>query len=113
MRIIISNEVKLAITDIFDYSRNISNNYASKIVNKIYDTIYNLQENPYIGRYVYELPNQQFREQICESYRIVYYVSEINNTIYVLYVFCSKRNSNLFFKVHKNELFRFLNQIFN
>ena len=40
MQIIISDDVKSAITDIFDYSYNISANYVSKIVNKIYDTIY-------------------------------------------------------------------------
>ena len=55
MQIIISDDVKSAITDIFDYSYNISANYASRIVNKIYDTIYDLQDSPYIGRYVPEL----------------------------------------------------------
>lgn len=40
MQIIISDDVKSAITDIFDYSYNISANYASRIVNNIYNTIY-------------------------------------------------------------------------
>ena len=39
MQIIISDDAKSAITDLFDYSYNISANYASRIVNKIYDTI--------------------------------------------------------------------------
>ena len=67
MQIIISDDVKSAITDIFDYSYNISANYASRIVNKIYDTIYDLQDSPYIGRYVPELSDKQYRERICEN----------------------------------------------
>ena len=113
MQIIISDDAKSAITDIFDYSYNISSNYASRIVNKIYDAIYDLQDSPYIGRYVSELSDNQYREQICEKYRIIYYVSETNNTIYVRYIFCVRQNSNLFFKVHEKELFDFFNRLFN
>lgn len=112
MQIIISDDAKSAITDIFDYSYNISSNYASRIVNKIYDAIYDLQDSPYIGRYVPELSDKQHRERICEKYRIIYYVSEKNNTIYVRYIFCARQNSNLFFKVHKKELFDFFNRLF-
>ena len=113
MQIIISDDVKSAITDIFDYSYSISVNYADKIVNKIYNTIYDLQNLPYIGRYVPELSDKQYRERICEKYRIIYYVSETNNTIYVQYIFCSRQNPNSFFKVHEQELFNFLNHLFN
>ncbi len=113
MQIIISDDVKSAITDIFDYSYNISANYASRIVNKIYDTIYDLQDSPYIGRYVPELSDKQYRERICEKYRIIYYVSKTNNTIYVRYIFCSRQNPNSFFKVHEKELFNFLNHLFS
>ena len=83
MQIIISDDAKSAITDIYDYSYNISANYASRIVNQIYDAIYDLQDSPYIGRYVPELSDKQYRERICEKYRIIYYVSERDNTIYV------------------------------
>lgn len=62
MQIIISDDAKSAITDIYDYSYNISSNYASRIVNKLYDAIYDLQDSPYIGRYVPELSDKQFRE---------------------------------------------------
>ena len=113
MQMIISNDVKSAITDIFEYSYNISANYANKIVNKIYDAIYDLQYSPYIGRYVPELLDKHYRERICEKYRIIYYVSQTNNTIYVRYIFCSRQNSNSFFKVHEKEIFDFLNRLFN
>lgn len=113
MQIIISDDVKSTITDIFDYSYNISANYASRIVNKIYDVIYDLQNSPYIGRYVPELSDKQYRERICEKYRIIYYISEVNNIIYVNYIFCSRQNPNSFFKVHEKELFNFLNHLFS
>ena len=35
MQIIISNDAKSAITDIYDYSYNISSNYASRIITTI------------------------------------------------------------------------------
>ena len=80
--------------------------------NTLYDIIYDLQDSPYIGRYVPEPSDKQYRERICGNYRIIYYVSETNNTIYVLYIFCARQNSNLFFKVHEKELFDFFNQLF-
>ena len=111
MQIIISDDAKSAITDIYDYSYNISSNYANRIVNKIYDTIYDLQDSPYIGRNVPEFSDKQFRERICEKYRIIYYISEIDNTIFIRYIFCGRQNSKLFFKVHENELINFFNQL--
>ena len=104
MQIIISDDAKSAITDIYDYSYNISSNYANRIVNKIYDTIY-------IGRNVPEFSDKQFRERICEKYRIIYYISEMDNTIFIRYIFCGRQNSKLFFKVHENELINFFNQL--
>ena len=68
---------------------------------------------PYIGRYVPELDDKRYRELICEDYRIIYFVSEKNNTIYIRYIFCTKQNSNLFFELHKKELKKFLNQFLN
>lgn len=97
MQIIISDDVKSAITDIYNYSYNISSNYASRIVNQIYDAIYNLQNSPYIGRYVPEFSGKQFQERICEKFRIIYYISEKDNTIFIRYIFCGRQNSNLFF----------------
>ena len=113
MQIIISDDVKSAITDIFDYAYNISAKYANRIVYKIYDAIYDLQVSPYIGRYVPELSDKHYRERICENYRIIYYVSETNNIIYIRYIFCRRQNANLFFEVHKKQLFNFLNQFFS
>lgn len=113
MKIIIADSAKFAIGDIFRYLLNVSNQYATEMVNNIYKTILNIQDNPYIGRYVPELPDNKFRERICKEYRIIYYISELKGTIYIQYIFSGKQNSNLFFKIHKNEIIKFLNQFFS
>ena len=113
MKIQITDNAKSDIKNIFNYSHNISSNYARKIIKKIYGEITSLQHSPYIGRYVPELSDKHYRERICENYRIIYYVSETNNTIFIQYILCEKQNSNLFFKIHKNEFFKFLNQFFD
>ena len=112
MKVKISDEAKLATKDIFNYLSKISKDYANQMINEIYNKIYDLQNMPYIGRYVPELDDKRYRERICGDYRIIYFVSEKNNTIYIRYIFCAKQNSNLFFKVHKKELIKFLNQFF-
>lgn len=113
MKILITNEAKSAMEDIYKYASHISSQYAKRIINSIYETIYDLQDTPYIGRYVPELSDKQFRERICGNYRIIYYLSEKTHTIYIRYILCVKQNSNLFFKIHKKELFRFFDQFFS
>ncbi len=112
MQIIISDDVKSAITDIFDYSYNISANYASRIVNNIYNTIYDLQDSPYIGRYVPELSDKQYRERICEKFRIIYFVSKKENTVFIRYIFSLRQDKRIFFEVHKSEIYNFFNHLF-
>lgn len=81
MKIIISSDVKNKITDIFYYSYNISSSYAHRIVKKIYEYIYILENYPYIGKYVPELSYKYYREKNCENYRIIYCTSKKENKI--------------------------------
>lgn len=111
MKIIISDSVKLAITDIFMYLANVSHQHANKTIEGIYKVIFEIKDTPYIGRFVPELLDKNFRERIYKGYRIVYYISERNNTIYVQYVFSHRQNSKLFFTVHKNEILKILDQL--
>ena len=108
-----SNEAHEDIDSIFEYISRDSIKYANETSENIYSRIYELENAPYLGRYVPELSDKQYRERICEKYRIIYYVSETNNTIYVRYIFCARQNSNLFFKVHEKELFDFFNRLFS
>jgi len=81
MKIIISTNVKFALNDIFDYSCHFSPKYATTILDNIYKIILNIQEAPYIGRYVPEISNKQFRERLYKDFRIIYYISKNFRTI--------------------------------
>ena len=94
------------------FSAKISTNYSNKVIRDIYATIDSIKDAPYIGRYVPELSDKHYRERICGNYRIIYVVSKKHNTIFIRYIISGKQNSNLFFEVHKKELFNFLNRLF-
>ena len=113
MEISISNRAQSNIENITEFTLKISTNYANRVVNEIYSTIYSIKDAPYIGRYVPEILDKHYRERICGNYRIIYVVSEKHNTIYIRYIISGKHNSNLFFEVHKKEIFNFLNRLFN
>ena len=113
MEISISNRAQINIENIIDFSLKISTNYANRIVNEIYSTIYSIKDAPYIGRYVPEILDKHYRERIFKNYRIIYVISKKHNTIFIRYIISGKQNSNLFFEVHKKEIFDFLNRLFN
>ena len=113
MEISISNRAQINIENIIDFSLKISTNYANRIVNEIYSTIYSIKDAPYIGRYVPEILDKHYRERIFKNYRIIYVISEKHNTIFIRYIISGKQNSNSFFKVHEKEIFDFLNRLFN
>lgn len=113
MEISISNRAQSNIENITEFTLKISTNYANRVVNEIYSTIYSIKDAPYIGRYVPEISDKHYRERICANYRIIYVVSEKHNTIFVRYIISGKQNSNLFFEVHKKEIFNFLNRLFS
>lgn len=62
--------------------------YANKTIEEIIKRIKNLSTFPYMGRKIPEYNNENFRELIYKSYRILY---KINSNIYILNVFhCSR-----------------------
>lgn len=107
MNIIITKMAKYNLINLFEYNSKISIPYAIRIDKKIRLYIKDLQSSPYIGRYVPELLNKHYRERICKNYRIIYYISEKNNNIYIRYIFSSRQSFNLFLKKHNIELFDF------
>lgn len=113
MEISISNRAQSNIENITEFTLKISTNYANRVINEIYSTIYSIKDAPYIGRYVPKISDKYYRERICGNYRIIYVVSEKHNTIYIRYIISGKQNSNLFFEVHKKEIFNFLNRLFS
>lgn len=105
MEILISNKAQENINNITEFTLNISINYANKIINEIYNIIESIGHSPYTGRYVPELNNKAYREKICKEYRIIYSVLEEQKIIFVKCIISGKQNSDLFFKIHKKDLF--------
>lgn len=101
MKIIVTQRAKHNLIDIFDYNINISLNYAIRIDKKIRSYIEDLKYSPYIGRYVPEISDKHYRERICEKFRIIYFVSEKENTIFIRYIFSSRQDKKMFFEVYK------------
>jgi plasmid stabilization system protein ParE len=112
MKVIITQRAKHNLLYIFDYNANISLNYAIRIDKKIRSYIEDLQYSPHIGRYVPEILDKHYRERICEKFRIIYFVSKKENTIFVRYIFSSRQDKRTFFEVHKSEIYNFFNYLF-
>lgn len=97
MQIIVSSEARNDITNIYSYIAADSVKYANKTVSNIYSRIAELETSPYIGRYVPEFPDKQYRELLYKNYRIVYNVSEETYSIYIHFIIHCKRNFKSFF----------------
>ena len=113
MKIIVTRSSKHDVLNLFDYNASISLNYAIRIDRKIRSYIEDLQYSPYIGRYVSEISDKHYRERICEKFRIIYFISKKENIIFIRYIFSSRQDKRSFFRIHKNEIYNFLNHFFN
>lgn len=73
----------------------------------------NLQFSPYIGRHIPNVKDKHFRQLIYRklrtSYVILYYVSEVSDTIHIIYIANGKQDLNGFLKIHNyfNNYFNF------
>lgn len=113
MNILISESANENISNIVEFTSNISIEYTNKIVSALYASIDRLEYAPYSGRYVPEIMDKHFREILCNGYRIMYFISEKENFINVRYVLSDRQNRTQFLEVHKKEIFdiiNFLNQ---
>lgn len=111
MKVIMTRKARNNLLNLFDYNAKISLNYARRIDKKIRLYIKELEDAPYIGRYVPEIASKHFRERICEKFRIIYFISEKENTIFIRYIFCSRQDKRTFFDVHKSEIYNFFNRL--
>lgn len=72
MQVLMSNEAHEDIDSIFEYISRDSIKYANETSENIYSRIYELENAPYLGRYVPELSDKHFRELIYKSYRMIF-----------------------------------------
>lgn len=114
MKVIVEDLAKENILNIFSYNsrHSIKNAIETNIDIQMY--INDLAIFPFMGRYIPEMSDKRFREIIYKNslhsgYRIMYYISENTDTIYVLNVLNSKQDFNKFLKLHNyfKNYFRF------
>ena len=97
MNIIVEDLAKKNLEDLYYYNLQFSSINAEETDLDIYALIYDLEDSPYIGRYVKDISDKHFRELVYRknrntSYRILYYISEKTKTIYILHVSNFKQN---------------------
>ena len=81
--------------DIYNYISKDSIYYAMKTVNEIINKVEILRIFPYSGRILNDIVNEEYRELIYKSYRIIYKIKI--STIYIHRVWHSAREiSNIF-----------------
>ena len=97
MQVLMSNEAHEDIDSIFEYISRDSVKYANETSENIYSRIYELENAPYLGRFVPELSDKHFRELIYKSYRIVYDISEDSKTVYIHFVVHGSRSFKSFY----------------
>lgn len=83
--------------DIYNYISKDSIYYPMKTVNEIINKVEILRIFPYSGRILNDIVNEEYRELIYKSYRIIYKIKI--STIYIHRVWHSAREiSNIFLK---------------
>ena len=79
---------------ILAYLSNASSQYASNFYEKVHDALLNLDQFPKMGRRVPESSNEEDRELIIQSYRLIYRYSELEEIIYIKMIIHGSRNLN-------------------
>lgn len=100
MKIILSEQAKQDMDNIFEYISYDSLKYAFQTYTQIRSYIQKLKDSPYIGRYVPELFVKDYRELLYKNYRIVYEVSETENIVIIHFIIHSKRNFKSFYNTY-------------
>lgn len=114
MKIVVDDLAKQSLIDIYYYNYQYSLRNAIETNRNIFFRIHDLEDSPYIGRYIPEMSDKRFREIIYKSsrhsgYRIMYYISEKTDTIYIFNILNSKQDFNRILKLHNyfNNYFNF------
>ena len=107
MKVILTNLARKSIKNIYYYNAQYSLEKAKRIDKNIRYQIHNLQDFPYIGRYVPELNDSRFREIIYDKYRIIYCVNEVSSTIYITFAFSSRQSFHILYNLYKKDISKY------
>ena len=81
MNIVWSEPAEFDLDDLFDYIARDSPVYAEQFIDRIIDAVDKLADHPRIGRVVSEAGDDNVRELIVESYRLIYAIHDDAVTI--------------------------------
>lgn len=76
---------------------------------RMIDIVNSVPDNYFDGLKPTEMVFKLMRERICEKFRIIYFISEKENTVFIRYIFSSRQDKRTFFEVHKSEIYNFFN----
>lgn len=114
MKIQVEDLARQQLLEIYYYNSQYSLNNAFEINSNIRLWIHNLEDSPYIGRYIPEVKDKRFREIIYKktrhsAYRIIYYISKKSSTIYILSIINNRQDFKSILKLHNyfNNYFNF------
>lgn len=113
MKVIVEDLARECLDDIFYYNSRYSVKNAIETDINIMQYIQELEDSPHIGRYIPEIADNRFREIIYRKtresgYRIMYFISEKRNTIFVFNIINSKQDFIRILKLHN-----YFNNYFN
>ena len=105
MHVIVEDLARESLEDLYYYNCRYSLKNADETDININQRIHNLEDFPYIGRYIPEISDKRFREIIYKKtkqsgYRIMYYSSEPSDTIYVFNIINCKQDFKHMLKLH-------------
>ena len=108
---IITNLAKECLYNIYDYNAKFSLKNAIETNINILQYISNLEYSPYLGKNLLESSDKQLRELIYKrkrnSYRIIYYLLEKQDIVYIRFIYNNKQDLKSILKIHNyfNNLF--------
>ena len=104
MQVIITNLAKECLYSIYDYNAKFSFKNATETNINILQYISNLEYSPYLGKNLLESSDKQLRELIYKrkrnSYRIIYYLLEKQEIIYIRFIYNNKQDLKSILKIH-------------
>ena len=114
MKIIVETLAESCLDNIFNYNMQYSSKNALEVDKNIRAQINNLNKFSYLGKLIPEMSDSHFREIIYKKsrhsgYRIMYFVSDYDNSIHIFNIINSKQNFNKILKLHNyfNNYFNF------
>lgn len=91
------DKANIDLIEIYNYISKDSLYYATKTITEILNKVDYLHDFPYMGRRTQEFPDEEYRELVYKSYKIIYEID--SSTIYIHRVWHSARLiNNLFSK---------------